>query len=65
MKQLADDAAELLPQEEAEGGKKRGRGRPKKDLRLVDALHQCWQGKVSTWHRAPPEGAHVILIITP
>lgn len=46
MKQLAEDAAELLPMDEADGGKKRGRGRPKKDLRLVDALHQSWQGKV-------------------
>lgn len=47
MKQLADDASELLPQDDgAEGGRKRGRGRPKKDVRLVDALHQCWQGKV-------------------
>lgn len=46
MKQLADDAAEMLPLEEAEGGKRRGRGRPKKDLRLMDALHQSWQGKV-------------------
>jgi hypothetical protein len=46
MKQLADDAAELLPQDDADGGKKRGRGRHKKDLRLMDALHQSWQGKV-------------------
>lgn len=45
MKQLAEDASELLPQDEADGGKRRGRGRPKKDLRLVDALHQSWQGK--------------------
>jgi hypothetical protein len=46
MKQLAEDAAGLLPQDDADGGKRRGRGRPKKDLRLVDALHQSWQGKV-------------------
>jgi hypothetical protein len=46
MKQLAEDAAELLPQEDADGGKKRGRGRPKKDVRLVDALTKSWQGKV-------------------
>jgi hypothetical protein len=46
MKQLAENAGELLPQDEADGGKKRGRGRPKKDMRLVDALHQSWQGKV-------------------
>jgi hypothetical protein len=44
MQALAEDAAELLPQEQEQ--KKRGRGRAKKDLRLVDALHQCWQGKV-------------------
>ncbi|WIA22859.1 hypothetical protein OEZ86_009805 [Tetradesmus obliquus] len=43
MQALAEDAAELLPQEQEQ--KKRGRGRAKKDLRLVDALHQCWQGK--------------------
>jgi hypothetical protein len=47
MKQLAEDAGVLLPQEEeGKGGRGCGRGRPKKDLRLVDALHQCWQGKV-------------------
>lgn len=62
MKQLAEDADALLPQDddddcggaggagggEAGGGngRKRGRGRAKKDIRLVDALHQSWQGKV-------------------
>jgi hypothetical protein len=45
LQRLAEDAAELLPQEQEQ--KKRGRGRPKKDLSLVDALHQCWNGKVS------------------
>lgn len=44
MQQLAEDAEQLLPQEQEQ--KRRGRGRAKKDLRLVDALHQSWKGKV-------------------
>lgn len=47
MQQLAEDAAGLLPQDDDQEQKKRGRGRAKKDLRLVDALHQSWNGKVS------------------
>lgn len=46
MQQLAENAEQLLPQDDEQEQKKRGRGRAKKDLRLVDALHQSWKGKV-------------------
>jgi hypothetical protein len=44
MQRLAEQIDRVVPQEEPE--KKRARGRQKKEPTLMEALHKSWQGKV-------------------
>lgn len=44
MQRLAEQVERVVPQEEPE--KKRARGRQKKEPTLMEALHKSWQGKV-------------------